>query len=120
MFTSANGAIHAVRPGPPTAAPVAVVTFDSNGTLRAQAGYTRPSGRLLRAEPRRRRTAREQPFSSHGQDEAQALGPYGRVGKMVGLDDRLGVARVAASPGQDLPDHWSFMLGEIALYSFVV
>jgi len=22
--------------------------------------------------------------------------------------------------GQDLPDHWSFMLGEIALYSFLI
>ena len=51
-----------------------------------------------------------------------ALGPYGRVGKMVGeLDDRLGVAKGGrAFLDKIFPDHWSFMLGEIALYSFVV
>src|SRR6201996_9221857 len=52
----------------------------------------------------------------------QALGPYGRVGKVVEEPDaRLGVAtggRVFLD--KIFPDHWSFMLGEIALYSFVV
>jgi ubiquinol-cytochrome c reductase cytochrome b subunit len=52
----------------------------------------------------------------------QALGPYGQVGKALGeLDDRLGVAKGGRSfLDKIFPDHWSFMLGEIALYSFVV
>src|ERR1700678_4208887 len=52
----------------------------------------------------------------------QALGPYGRVGKIVDeLDDRLGVAKGGrVFLDKIFPDHWSFMLGEIALYSFVV
>ena len=52
----------------------------------------------------------------------EALGPYGHVGKVVGeLDDRLGVAKGGRTfLDKIFPDHWSFMLGEIALYSFVV
>ncbi len=52
----------------------------------------------------------------------QAMGPYGTVGKVLGeLDDRLGVAKGGRSfLDKIFPDHWSFMLGEIALYSFVV
>ena len=51
-----------------------------------------------------------------------ALGRYGRVGKAVSeLDERLGVAAGGRSfLDKIFPDHWSFMLGEIALYSFVV
>ena len=51
-----------------------------------------------------------------------ALGPYGHVGKIVGeLDDRLGVAKGGrVFLDKIFPDHWSFMLGEISLYSFVV
>jgi ubiquinol-cytochrome c reductase cytochrome b subunit len=50
------------------------------------------------------------------------MGPYGHVGKIVGeLDDRLGVAKGGrVFLDKIFPDHWSFMLGEIALYSFVV
>ncbi len=52
----------------------------------------------------------------------EAMGPYGHVGKIVGeLDDRLGVAKGGrVFLDKIFPDHWSFMLGEIALYSFVV
>ena len=52
----------------------------------------------------------------------QALGPYGRVGKSLDeLDDRLGLARGGRTfMDKIFPDHWSFMLGEIALYSFVI
>ena len=52
----------------------------------------------------------------------QALGPYGHVGKALGeMDDRLGIAKGGRSLLDKIfPDHWSFMLGEIALYSFVV
>ncbi|MGO8861633.1 MAG: cytochrome b [Acidimicrobiales bacterium] len=52
----------------------------------------------------------------------QAMGPYGRVGKVVDeLDERLGVAKGGrVLLDKIFPDHWSFMLGEIALYSFVV
>jgi ubiquinol-cytochrome c reductase cytochrome b subunit len=52
----------------------------------------------------------------------QAMGPYGRVGQTLGeLDERLGIARGGRTfMDKIFPDHWSFMLGEIALYSFVV
>src|ERR1700683_2702249 len=52
----------------------------------------------------------------------QEMGPYGHVGKVVGeLDDRLGVAKGGrVFLDKIFPDHWSFMLGEISLYSFVV
>ena len=37
------------------------------------------------------------------------------------LDERVGIANVARSFGRKVfPDHWSFMLGEVALYSFVI
>ena len=52
----------------------------------------------------------------------EAQGPYGPVGKVLGeLDDRLGIAKGGRTfLDKVFPDHWSFMLGEIALYSFVV
>jgi ubiquinol-cytochrome c reductase cytochrome b subunit len=48
--------------------------------------------------------------------------PFGPVGKALNeLDDRLGVAKGGRSLFDKIfPDHWSFMLGEIALYSFVI
>jgi ubiquinol-cytochrome c reductase cytochrome b subunit len=54
--------------------------------------------------------------------EREPLGPYGRVGKAVEeLDERLGIAKGGKTfLDKIFPDHWSFMLGEIALYSFVV
>ena len=37
------------------------------------------------------------------------------------VDDRLGLAKVAKTTLRKVfPDHWSFLLGEVALYSFVV
>jgi ubiquinol-cytochrome c reductase cytochrome b subunit len=52
----------------------------------------------------------------------EAMGPYGRVGKVVDeLDDRRGSAKGGrAFVDKIFPDHWSFMLGEISLYSFVI
>ena len=52
----------------------------------------------------------------------EALGPYGRVGHIVNeLDDRIGVAKGGrVFLDKIFPDHWSFMLGEISLYSFIV
>jgi len=54
--------------------------------------------------------------------QKEALGPYGSLGKVLGeLDDRLGMAKAGRTfMDKIFPDHWSFMLGEIALYSFVV
>ena len=51
-----------------------------------------------------------------------ALGPYGRTGQIINdLDDRFGLAKGGRTfLDKIFPDHWSFMLGEIALYSFVV
>ncbi len=46
----------------------------------------------------------------------KAAGGAGRY-----LDERLGVARLTKKGLRKVfPDHWSFMLGEIALYSFIV
>jgi ubiquinol-cytochrome c reductase cytochrome b subunit len=52
----------------------------------------------------------------------RASGPYGKIGKALDeLDDRLGVAKGGRTfMDKIFPDHWSFMLGEIALYSFVI
>ena len=52
----------------------------------------------------------------------EARGPYGRVGTAINeLDERLGIAKGGRTfLDKIFPDHWSFMLGEIALYSFVV
>ena len=37
------------------------------------------------------------------------------------LDERVGVAGILKEFGRKVfPDHWSFMLGEVALYSFLV
>ena len=49
-------------------------------------------------------------------------GPLRARGQVVGeLDDRLGVAKGGrVFLDKIFPDHWSFMLGEISLYSFVV
>ena len=53
---------------------------------------------------------------------AVVLGPYGRVGQAFEeLDERFGIAKGGRTfLDKIFPDHWSFMLGEIALYSFVV
>jgi ubiquinol-cytochrome c reductase cytochrome b subunit len=43
----------------------------------------------------------------------------GRLGRWI--DDRLGVSRVGRTAlNKAFPDHWSFMLGEVAAYSFIV
>ena len=54
--------------------------------------------------------------------KSQVLGPYGKIGNAINeLDDRLGVAKGGRTfMDKIFPDHWSFMLGEIALYSFVI
>ena len=54
--------------------------------------------------------------------QRQATGPYGKLGHALNeLDDRMGVAKGGRTfLDKIFPDHWSFMLGEIALYSFVV
>ena len=59
---------------------------------------------------------------SRQKKEREPLGPYGRVGKAVEeLDERLGIAKGGKTfLDKIFPDHWSFMLGEIALYSFVI
>ncbi|AXE39245.1 cytochrome b [Acidipropionibacterium virtanenii] len=42
-------------------------------------------------------------------------------GPLIWADDRLGLAKVGkVAMRKVFPDHWSFLLGEIALYSFIV
>ena len=57
--------------------------------------------------------------SAKGSKDASPFGPVGKA--LNELDDRLGVAKGGRSLFDKIfPDHWSFMLGEIALYSFVI
>jgi len=50
---------------------------------------------------------------------AKKPNPVGAVAEWA--DDRLGLATLAKKNLRKVfPDHWSFMLGEIALWSFVV
>ena len=52
-------------------------------------------------------------------DKAAAFGPVGKA--LNEIDDRLGIAKGGRGLMDKIfPDHWSFMLGEIALYSFVI
>ena len=52
-------------------------------------------------------------------DRAEAFGPVGKA--LNEIDDRLGIAKGGRGLMDKIfPDHWSFMLGEIALYSFVI
>ena len=44
----------------------------------------------------------------------------GAAGLGKGLDERLGSSFIKKSLNKAFPDHWSFMLGEIALYSFII
>ena len=60
----------------------------------------------------------ETPQAPRRKDEPPAT-PVGKAG--VWLDERTGGAKGLKSLlGKVFPDHWSFMLGEIALYSFIV
>ncbi|MEO6956958.1 MAG: ubiquinol-cytochrome c reductase cytochrome b subunit [Antricoccus sp.] len=48
-----------------------------------------------------------------------AMSPAGKVGSAI--DDRMAMARPTRRLlNKVFPDHWSFMLGEIALYSFIM
>jgi ubiquinol-cytochrome c reductase cytochrome b subunit len=60
--------------------------------------------------------------SSIGRGAARRGRPGGAVARTARLfDERLSLARVTRrAMNRVFPDHWSFMLGEIALYSFVV
>ena len=51
-----------------------------------------------------------------------AQGRYGKLGEVLNeYDDRLGVSKGGrAFLDKVFPDHWSFLLGEIVLYSFIV
>lgn len=50
------------------------------------------------------------------------LGPLKEVsGPLAWVDERIGLAKLGkAGLRKVFPDHWSFLLGEIALYSFIV
>ncbi len=107
----------AVRSGPSPAAPApARLQF---GWLPGGPSGVQPGGRprLLGAEHHMSTTAAT---ARTKRNSKAALGPYGRVGNIVNeLDDRLGLAKGGrVFLDKIFPDHWSFMLGEISLYSF--
>jgi ubiquinol-cytochrome c reductase cytochrome b subunit len=59
--------------------------------------------------------------SSNGNKAAQTPSTNRVAGAATWADDRLGLATAAKKQIRKVfPDHWSFMLGEIALWSFVI
>ena len=60
-------------------------------------------------------------IKTNGKRAAEAEKPSKIGGAATWADDRLGLATAAKKQIRKVfPDHWSFMLGEIALWSFVV
>ena len=53
--------------------------------------------------------------------EAPAERPMPATGALRWADERLGLGKIGkAGLRKVFPDHWSFLLGEIALYSFII
>jgi ubiquinol-cytochrome c reductase cytochrome b subunit len=60
-------------------------------------------------------------IKTNGKTAAQTEKPSKVGGAVTWLDDRLGLATATKKQIRKVfPDHWSFMLGEIALWSFVI
>ena len=116
MFNVRNGAVPQFGPAP-RPLPQMHLGYNDEGYLIAH-GALRSGrrARLLGADHMSDTAAKTK------RSTRAAMGPYGQVGKIVDeLDDRLGVAKGGrVFLDKIFPDHWSFMLGEIALYSFVV
>src|SRR5690606_38742131 len=103
-----------LRPGEPPAAAAA-----DHGRRR---GLPRGAGRLRRAHRPELLGATEVSTATHDTRREAPAKPTTTVGKAADyLDQRtsIGVA-VKEFARKVFPDHWSFMLGEIALFSFVV
>ena len=63
----------------------------------------------------------EQASPGEGTVTNGSTGPTKATRSLRWLDERLGVAHGGRKLLDKIfPDHWSFMLGEIALYSFIV
>ena len=59
--------------------------------------------------------------TTNGKRAAKVARPNPLAGVATWVDDRTGIAAVSKKQIRKVfPDHWSFMLGEIALWSFVV
>ena len=117
MFNVRNGAVPQFGPAP-RPLPQLPLGYNDDGYLVAMAPYDQAVGPASGSGPRHERTAAAKTKRS----AKAAMGPYGQVGKVVDeLDDRLGVAKGGrVFLDKIFPDHWSFMLGEISLYSFIV
>nr|WP_300148691.1 cytochrome bc complex cytochrome b subunit [Propionicimonas sp.] len=50
----------------------------------------------------------------------KAESPNKLAGPATWVDERIGLAKLVGNIRKIFPDHWSFLLGEIALYSFVI
>ena len=100
------------------------ITVDAEGYLVAQSDFHEPVGPSFWERALSTATAatrRDHGARAHDARPRQPLG-----GRFVGgaanyLDERTSISGVVKELGRKIfPDHWSFMLGEVALYSFVV
>ena len=98
IFNVLAGAVPEFGPAP-RPLPQLPITVDAAGFLRARAVSTRRSG--------------PDSGSGHDRQDHRQVAPLGRRPPGRGQGRRTFLDKI-------FPDHWSFMLGEIALYSFVV
>ncbi|HQA77883.1 MAG TPA: ubiquinol-cytochrome c reductase cytochrome b subunit, partial [Propionicimonas sp.] len=57
-------------------------------------------------------------LETHTPPKPEAANPL--AGPATWVDDRVGLAKVVGNIRKVFPEHWSFLLGEIALYSFII
>src|SRR3954454_9716935 len=89
----------------------------------AAAAYPAQRGRHVRRAWRLHRTGRAEFLKCKFMTADEASGRVGPAaeGAVDWLDERTGFARFARTAMRKVfPDHWSFLLGELALFNFVI
>ena len=113
-FNAADGA--KVKFGPAARPlPQLAISVDDEGYFVAQGDFNEPVGpSYWERSVMSQHDGAAQPIAHHARRQ-------GRAGTATWVDDRLGSSNfVRRSLNKVFPDHWSFMLGEIALYSFII
>src|SRR5690606_18746383 len=90
---------------------------------REQGRLPRSAGRLRRARRSGLLGARMSTATDTSSPSSNANGRKAPAGERVAdwADGRLGLFGIARTNMRKIfPDHWSFMLGEVALYSFII